>query len=235
MISFSKDYDKPEGIVQSIVLPDITQLHSDDSNNSIKENNFENFATLTGNILKNLILSFEIFQLPPLAGIFNDFPIVFETSFAIFKNNLNLKSRDSYSIFINDLFSLFDPSKNPAGDLVQILAPLTIQIQATRSINITDSDITDSNSSININNLFGYLKEIDFSVLNKNQLEIIESYANYFIIKFIASNFEITFTPAPPAPPIVLPLIVTDPLTIDQVKIEFKEKIDNIVANINSI
>lgn len=82
MISFSKDYDKEEGIINAIVLPDVSRIQSDETIEQIKDNNFENFSDLTGSIFKNLILSFEIFQLPPLAGIFNDFPLVFQNSMA---------------------------------------------------------------------------------------------------------------------------------------------------------
>jgi hypothetical protein len=223
MISFSKDYDKEEGIINAIVLPDVSRIQSDETIEQIKDNNFENFSDLTGSIFKNLILSFEIFQLPPLAGIFNDFPLVFQNSMANFKNGLIANEVNAYSNFINDLFSLFDPSKNPNSDLVPLLAPLTIQL-TSQGYSITNEDI---------NNITSYLNEIKVD-MNNEQLKEVNSYVSYFIIKFVSSNFLLTFTPAPPAAPIILPLITLDPpgpLTIDIIKNELKQKIDNIVEN----
>lgn len=223
MISFSKDYDKEEGIINAIVLPDVSRIQSDETIEQIKDNNFENFSDLTGSIFKNLILSFEIFQLPPFAGIFNDFPLVFQNSLVNFKNGLISNDINAYSNFINDLFSLFDPSKNPNSDLVPLLAPLTIQL-TSQGYSITNEDI---------NAITSYLNEIKTD-MNNEQLKEVNSYVSYFIIKFVSSKFLLTFTPAPPAAPIILPLITLDPpgpLTIDIIKNELKQKIDNIVEN----
>lgn len=142
---------------------------------------------------------------------------------ANFKNGLIANEVNAYSNFINDLFSLFDPSKNPNSDLVPLLAPLTIQL-TSQGYSITNEDI---------NNITSYLNEIKVD-MNNEQLKEVNSYVSYFIIKFVSSNFLLTFTPAPPAAPIILPLITLDPpgpLTIDIIKNELKQKIDNIVEN----
>jgi hypothetical protein len=226
MITFSKDIDKKEGIIRSIILPDIKKINSDDTLKQINENIFENFSEITANIFKNIILAFEIFQLPPLAGLVNDFPVLFNTSKSQFKLSLIEKNPNAYSDFINNIFSLFDPATAPASDLVLILSPLTIQLSASNKKYITDEEINDISE---------YLKEVNISNLDSDDISLINSYLTYFIFKFIASNFLLTFIPAPPLAPIVLPLIPSSPLNIELIKNEFKEKIDNILLEINSI
>jgi hypothetical protein len=227
MISFSKDLDKNEGIVKSIVAPDISRIQSDESLNQIKDNNFEIFSDLTVEIFKNLILSFEIFQMPPLLGIFNDFPLILDYSKQIFKQEMSLKNPDAYVNLINNLFSLFDPSKNPSGDLVQLLAPLTIQFNAILSKEISNDEI---------NNILNVFLEKNLENFKKEDLNNVCSYGTYYIVKFLAMNFLLQFNLPPPAAPIILPLIEGGGINTQSqmIRNEFNIMIEKIINSINN-
>lgn len=228
MTNFIEDYDKPEGIVQKIILPAINQINSFDTLNEIKDNTYNSFSNLTGDYFKKIILSFDIFKAPP-ANVISDFPALYGTSIEQFKLELSEKVENSYINFINNLFKLFSDS---TGDLSIALLSSTIQLSVQSEYELKNDE--ENNDILNILNK-DYFEENSkkISELSIENINLINAYLNYFIFKFVASQFILVFTPPAPVPPIILPVIPTGPLTTSIISAEFKSKVELIINSQN--
>jgi len=224
MTNFIEDYDKPEGIVQKIILPAINQINSDDTLDEIKDNIYNSFSDLTGDYFKKMILSFDIFKVPP-TNVLSDFPMLYEKSMIQFKSELSGKVEDSYINFVNNLFKLFS---DPTGDLSIALLLSTIQLSAQVKYEIKNDDILNI-----LNKDYFEQNSKKISELSVENINLINAYLNYFIFKFVASQFILVFTPPAPVPPIILPVIPTGPLTTSIISAEFKSKVELIINSQN--
>ena len=221
MTLFLENFDKDEGVINQLILPRISQIANDD---------IDNFIELTSEYLKDLIMTFDIFTMPP-ANVISDFPILYEKSKLKFIQDLKsidntpaLDPENAYSNFLNNLFSLFT---DITSDLLTILQSSTISVEALSKyefININDD----------IKKILKYVIENTdlFSNISNEKVYLINSYINYFIVKYIASQYVLLFTLPPPAPPITLPIIASEILTPEKVSLDLENEVKKIIEEI---
>ena len=173
MTLFLEKYDKSEGIVQKEILPRIISLNSDNVINEIKENIFESYANLTGEYLKKVIMSFDIFSMPP-SNVITDFPIQYQKSLLQFKSDLLNLDEMSYSNFLSNLFDLFN---NPSSDFILTLMSTAIKVDVISKYSFI-------NTNEDIKKILKYITENTniLSSVNNDQMNLINSYISFFII-----------------------------------------------------
>ncbi len=205
-MSFLKKYkDEREGIVYKIKRVSSTIKASQDNQSKFIK------------IFKDSILTLSVFEIFPLT----DIPLVEQNSLNIFLNDV---SEDSFVNMILNVFSVFE-GNNPDSDF-----KLSLLLLGTTFT--TNATYNKENIKLFIENLSSIVKDKLKNSTTKENIDLINSFFYYYIVKFIANKITLTIQPPPTAPPIIINILSGTPVPIIINDIDLINEFNNDISNV---